>query len=92
MRSFCFAPFFGEYNSYVMNFGGNLKVVPADYETFQLNVEEADKYITERTKAVIINNPNNPSGVVYNKETLIRLQKNAGKGRGTDRTSYLRSF
>ena len=37
-----------------MNFGGNLKVVPADYETFQLNVEEADKYITERTKAVII--------------------------------------
>ena len=58
-----------------MNFGGNLKVVPADYETFQLNVEEADKYITERTKAVIINNPNNPSGVVYNKETLIRLQK-----------------
>ena len=49
-----------------MNFGGNLKVVPADYETFQLNVEEADKYITERTKAVIINNPNNPSGVVYN--------------------------
>ena len=71
----CFAPFFGEYNSYVMNFGGNLKVVPADYETFQLNVEEADKYITERTKAVIINNPNNPSGVVYNKETLIRLQK-----------------
>lgn len=35
----CFAPFFGEYNSYVMNFGGNLKVVPADYETFQLNVE-----------------------------------------------------
>lgn len=46
----CFAPFFGEYNSYVMNFGGNLKVVPADYETFQLNVEEADKYITERTK------------------------------------------
>ena len=49
----CFAPFFGEYNSYVMNFGGNLKVVPADYETFQLNVEEADKYITERTKTLI---------------------------------------
>lgn len=75
-----------------MNFGGNLKVVPADYETFQLNVEEADKYITERTKAVIINNPNNPSGVVYNKETLIQFTENAGKGRGTDRTSYLRSF
>ena len=75
MRSFALRRFLGEYNSYVMNFGGNLKVVPADYETFQLNVEEADKYITERTKAVIINNPNNPSGVVYNKETLIRLQK-----------------
>ncbi len=48
-----------------------------------MNVEEADKYITERTKAVIINNPNNPSGVVYNKNTLIRFTENAGKGRGT---------
>lgn len=70
----CFAPYFGEYRSYVMNYGGVLKVVPADFETFQLNLKEMRQYITPKTKAVIINNPNNPSGVIYKKEVLEELQ------------------
>ena len=70
----CFAPYFGEYRSYVMNYGGVLQVVPADFETFQLNLKEMRAYITPRTKAVIINNPNNPSGVIYKKEVLEELQ------------------
>ncbi|ETP73275.1 aspartate/tyrosine/aromatic aminotransferase [Lachnospiraceae bacterium JC7] len=68
-----FAPFFGEYRSYVSNFGGNLVVVPADTETFQLNLDALRPLISEKTKAVIINNPNNPSGVIYTEETLKKL-------------------
>lgn len=71
----CFAPYFGEYRSYVMNFGGVLKVVPADFKTFQLNLKAMKQYITPRTKAVILNNPNNPSGVVYKREILMQLQE-----------------
>lgn len=70
----CFAPYFGEYRSYVANYGGNLVVVPADYSTFQPNLEELRSCINSRTKAVILNNPNNPSGVVYDGELLKRLQ------------------
>lgn len=68
-----FAPFFGEYRSYVSNFGGNLVVVPADTETFQLNLDALCPLITEKTRAIIINNPNNPSGVIYTEETLRKL-------------------
>ncbi len=69
-----FAPFFTEYRNYVKMAGGNLAVVPADYETFQLNIDEFPMYVSEKTKLVIINNPNNPSGVLYSAETLDRLQ------------------
>ncbi|MBE6004168.1 MAG: pyridoxal phosphate-dependent aminotransferase [Lachnospiraceae bacterium] len=68
-----FAPFFGEYRSYVANYGGNLVVVPADTETFQLNLDALRPLINEKTKCVIINNPNNPSGVIYTEETLRKL-------------------
>lgn len=71
----CFAPFFGEYRSYISNFGGDTVVVPADTETFQLNLDVVDAYINEKTKCMIINNPNNPSGAVYSAETLDRLQR-----------------
>lgn len=60
-----FAPFFGEYRSYVANHQGILKIVPPDTKDFCLNLEAAEGLITEKTKAVILNNPNNPTGVVY---------------------------
>ena len=68
-----FAPYFGEYRSYVGNYDGNLVVVSADTKEFQLNLEELEEKITEKTKAVIVNNPNNPSGVVYSEETIKKL-------------------
>ena len=65
-----FAPYFGEYRAYVSNYDGVLKVVPPDTETFQPNLAAFEKLITEKTKAVIVNTPNNPTGVVYSAETL----------------------
>lgn len=65
-----FAPFFGEYKNYVSNYNGTLVIVSPNLETFQLNLNEFEQKITKRTKAVIINNPNNPTGVVYSKETI----------------------
>ena len=60
-----FAPFFGEYRWYVQNHGGVLVTVPAELKKFQLDLESAEKLITEKTRAVILNKPNNPSGLVY---------------------------
>ena len=68
-----FAPYFGEYRAYVSNYDGVLIVVPPDTETFQPNLAAFEKLITEKTKAVIVNTPNNPTGVVYSAETLKRL-------------------
>ena len=68
-----FAPFFGEYNAYVKNYDGKLIIVEADTETFQLNIEAFKSKINKNTKAVIINTPNNPSGVVYSEETIKKL-------------------
>lgn len=65
-----FAPFFGEYKSYVANFDAVIVPVEPDYETFQPNLEAFEAAITDKTKAVIINTPNNPTGVVYSKETM----------------------
>jgi len=64
------APYFLEYEVFVTNAGAKFKVVPADTEAFQINIAELEKAITENTQAVIINSPNNPSGVVYTEETL----------------------
>lgn len=65
-----FAPFFGEYNSYIKNYDGVIVVVPPDTSSFQINIEEFEKAITKKTKAVIINSPNNPSGVIYSESTI----------------------
>ena len=70
-----FAPYFGEYPNYVTVAGGVFKAVPADTDTFQLNVDALEDLVTEKTKLLIVNNPNNPSGVIYSGETLDRLQK-----------------
>lgn len=68
-----FAPFFGEYRNYVNNFDGKLIVVPADTTTFEPNIAALKEAITSRTKAVIINSPNNPTGVIYSKEAIKAL-------------------
>ncbi|HPU62634.1 MAG TPA: pyridoxal phosphate-dependent aminotransferase [Mobilitalea sp.] len=70
-----FAPYFGEYRNYVSNFDGILVVVPPNCETFQPNLDEFEKRITNKTKAVIINSPNNPTGVVYSEDTIRRLSE-----------------
>ena len=68
-----FAPYFLEYRSYVTNYDGILKAVSPDTETFQPNLKEFEQMIGESTKAVIINTPNNPTGVVYSHETLTAM-------------------
>ena len=68
-----FAPFFPEYNPYVNLTGAKLKVVPPDTESFQINFGKLEEMLTEKVKAVLVNTPNNPSGVVYSGETLQRL-------------------
>ena len=68
-----FAPFFGEYVNYVKNFDGVVTVVSANTNSFQLNLEELKKKISNKTKAIIINSPNNPSGVIYSEETIREL-------------------
>ena len=68
-----FAPYFGEYRSYVGNYDGVLVVVPPNTETFQPNLEAFEAMITAKTKAVIVNSPNNPTGVVYSEATIVKM-------------------
>lgn len=68
-----FAPFFTEYRNYVANYNATLTVVPANLETFEVNFDEFEKLITPRTRGVLINTPNNPSGVVYSEETIKKI-------------------
>ena len=68
-----FAPYFGEYRSYVDNYDGALVETSPDTETFQPKLNEFEEKITPRTKAVIVNTPNNPTGVVYSEETIRKM-------------------
>ena len=68
-----FAPYFGEYRSYTNNYDGVLVEVSPDTETFQPKLDEFREKITPKTKAVIVNTPNNPTGVVYSEETIQKL-------------------
>ena len=68
-----FAPYFGEYRSYTANFDGVLVAVSPNTETFQPKLDEFEEKITEKTKAVIVNTPNNPTGVVYSEETIKKM-------------------
>ena len=65
-----FAPFFGEYRNYVSNFDGQLVVITPNTVDFQPNLQEFEQKITAKTKAVIVNTPNNPTGVVYSEQTV----------------------
>lgn len=68
-----FAPFFPEYHPYVDLTGARLQVVPADTEQFQINFKAFQEMLSPKTMAVLINTPNNPSGVVYSAKTLQKL-------------------
>lgn len=81
------APYFGEYKSYAANYDAELVVVSPDTETFQPNLKEMEEKITKKTKAVIVNSPNNPTGVVYSEETIQKmadLLRRKQKELGTD--------
>ena len=70
-----FAPFFGEYRNYVKNYDGTLVVVPANTQNFQPDLKEFAKALSEKTKAVIVNTPNNPTGVVYSEKTIMAMSE-----------------
>ena len=70
-----FAPFFTEYRCWVEATGASLQVVPPRIPDFQIDTAVFAEMITEKTKAVIVNTPNNPSGVVYSEETVIELSE-----------------
>src|SRR5699024_103665 len=68
-----FAPYFGEYRSYTDNYDGVLVEISPNTENFQPKLDEFEQKITSRTKAVIVNTPNNPTGVVYSEETIRKM-------------------
>ena len=68
-----FAPYFGEYRSYTNNYDGVLVEISPNTEDFQPKLDEFEQKITPKTKAVIVNTPNNPTGVVYSEETIKKL-------------------
>lgn len=82
-----FAPYFGEYRSYVSNYDGVLVEVSPNTETFQPNLTEFEEKITAKTKAVIVNSPNNPSGVVYSEETIKKMAEILNRKQGEYKTS-----
>ena len=70
-----FTPFFPEYRVFVETCGAKLVTAASDQDTFQIDFEVLKPLITEKTKAVIVNSPNNPSGVVYTAETVTKLSE-----------------
>ena len=85
------APYFVEYFFYISNHNGNGKLVNTN-EDFSLNIEAIDKALGDRTKAIIINSPNNPSGRVYDAGSLEKLGKIlSDHSRKTGKTVYLLS-
>lgn len=68
-----FAPYFPEYKVFIEGARGKMVTIPADTEAFQINFDLLQQALNENTKAVLINSPNNPSGVVYSEETILKL-------------------
>lgn len=70
-----FAPYFPEYKVFIEGAGAKIRLIPADTKAFQIDFEKFEAAISEKTKAVIVNSPNNPSGVVYSHETCVELAR-----------------
>lgn len=70
-----FAPYFMEYNNYVKGYDGKVVVISPNTQNFGPNLDEFKKKITEKTKAVLINTPNNPTGVIYSEETIKQISE-----------------
>ena len=87
-----FAPYFLEYGAYVKNYDGVLVEVSPDTSTFQPNLEEFKSKINEKTKAVIVNNPHNPTGVVYSEDTIKKTGCDSGRERERSGASNLPDF
>ena len=68
-----FAPYFLEYGAYVKNYDGKLVEISPDTETFQPDLQELERKITVNTRAVIVNSPHNPTGVIYSEDTIKAL-------------------
>lgn len=68
-----FAPYFSEYKPYTAGASLKLSIVPADIDSFQINFEAFEQMLTPSVTSVLINSPNNPSGIVYSTETIKRL-------------------
>ena len=69
------APYFPEYKAFVEGAGATFRMVKADTEAFQIDFTSLEEVISDKTKGIIINSPNNPSGAVYSEETIKRLAK-----------------
>ena len=68
-----FAPYFPEYKVFIEGAGANMTLIPADVEAFQIDFAALEAALSEHTKAVIVNSPNNPCGAVYSEETVKKL-------------------
>ena len=79
-----FAPFFPEYNPYVNLTGAKLKVVPPDLKGFQIDFEKFETMLTNDVTAVLINTPNNPSGIVYTTEYSQRTGADHGRKKAAE--------
>lgn len=70
-----FAPYFSEYNNYIENYNGIVKVISPNLNNFEPNLNELKEKISNKTKALLINTPNNPTGVVYSESTIKEISK-----------------
>ena len=67
------APYFPEYVPYIQQAGATLRIVPADVPNFQIDLAALEAMLSPNTSAIILNNPNNPTGTVYSAETIAKL-------------------
>jgi aspartate aminotransferase len=82
------SPFFWEFKNYLENFGG-VPVVVDTNDDFQLNIENIERALTDKTKAILINSPNNPTGAVYGEESLKQLAELLYEQRKKGREIYV---